>query len=76
MVDMFDVFDGRNPAPIHGCFMMFYPIIYTLSTIQGGAGFLPPTVCLMAKDRVSIMAPYGPQPLSLVSWFPISEDQS
>jgi hypothetical protein len=32
----------RNPAPVD----MFYPIIYRVSTIQGGAGYLPSTVLL------------------------------
>ena len=32
----------RNPAPVENG--VFYPIIYRVSTIQGGAGFLPPTV--------------------------------
>ena len=32
---------GRNPAPVD---RWFYPIIYRVSTIQGGAGFLPSTV--------------------------------
>ena len=29
-------------------FILVYPIIYRVSTIQGGAGFLPPTAELMA----------------------------
>ena len=36
--------DGRNPAPVD---RWFTPIIYRVSTIQGGAGFLPSTVCDM-----------------------------
>jgi hypothetical protein len=33
--------DGRNPAPVEK--FIVYPIIYWVSTIQGGAGFLPST---------------------------------
>ena len=36
--------DGRNPAPGNRWFIHVYPIIYRLSTIPGGAGFLPSTV--------------------------------
>ena len=32
--------DGRNPAPVDGK----YPIIYKVSCMLGGAGFLPSTV--------------------------------
>jgi hypothetical protein len=28
-----DTVDGRNPAPVHKCFIMLYPIIDRVSTI-------------------------------------------
>jgi len=34
--------DGRNPAPVDRWFIPLF--IYRVSTIQGGAGFLPSTV--------------------------------
>ena len=40
-----DTVDGRNPAPADRWFIHVYPTIYRVSTIQGGAGFLPSTVC-------------------------------
>jgi len=35
-----EMFDGENRAPV-----VIYPVIYRVSTIQGGAGYLPATVC-------------------------------
>jgi len=45
--------DGRNPAPVD---MVNYPIIYKVSCMFGGAGFLPSTVVIgaMATPQLSI----------------------
>ena len=39
--------DGRKPAPVYG--LSVYPIIFRVSTIQGGAGFLPSTVAILSQ---------------------------
>jgi len=44
-----------------------YPIIYTVSTIQGGAGFLPSTVSGM-RTRATTSGSPAPLPLS---WLPV-----
>ena len=44
MNTVYDTMDGRNPAPGNRWFIHVYPIMYRLSTIPGGAGFLPSTV--------------------------------
>ena len=44
MNTVYDTMDGRNPAPGNRWFIHVYPIIYRLSTIPGGAGFLPSAV--------------------------------
>ena len=48
--------------------LMVYPIIYRVSTIQGGAGFLPSTVCLYMYNTIPLFicfvaAPIFPWPL-------------
>jgi hypothetical protein len=37
--------DGRIPAPVDRWFIPLFIFIYRVSTVQGGAGFLPSTIC-------------------------------
>ena len=46
-----DTVDGRNPAPADRWFIHVYPTIYRVSTIQGGAGFLPSTLCFRLNNQ-------------------------
>jgi len=38
--------DGRNPAPVDRWFIPLFRGLQHVSTIQGGAGFLPPYITL------------------------------
>ena len=42
--------DGRIPAPVDESFIPLFIFVYKVSTIQGGAGFLPSTVCCYPYD--------------------------